>query len=55
MRKPKRITSIDNIQQGYVCYPPCSRCYEPDKEPGGGIVGDRPVCAKCFIEWLIGE
>jgi len=50
-----RITTINNIQQGYVCYPPCSRCEELDREPGGGLVGGIPVCAKCYIEWLIGE
>ena len=51
-----RINTLDWSQKGYVEYPPCSRCEEPDgKEPGGGIVGDRPICAKCYIEWLTGE
>lgn len=49
------INTLDDIQCGYVCYPSCSRCDELDKEPGGGLVGGIPVCAKCYIEWLIGE
>lgn len=50
-----RINSIDDIQCGFILYPPCSRCDELDKELGGGLVGERPVCAKCYIEWLTGE
>ena len=50
-----RINSIDDIQCGYICYPPCTKCGKPDKELGGGLVGYRPVCANCYIEWLTGE
>jgi len=57
MIKLKPITTLDWSQKGYIQYPPCMRCGEPDKEPGGGLIGYRPwvICAKCYIEWLIGK
>ena len=53
----RRIDSLEGCGGYMVTYPPCSRCDEPDKEPGGGHLGDRPwvICAKCYIEWLTGE
>ena len=52
----ERINSMVGCSQcGYVSYPPCTRCYKPDKELGGGAVDGRPVCADCYIKWLMCE
>jgi len=54
MTRP-RINSMEGCGGYMIQYPPCLRCDELDKELGGGLVGERPVCAKCYIEWLTGE
>ena len=51
----RRINSIEGCGGYMIQYPYCLRCDEPDKEPGGGFVGGRIICAKCYIEWLTGE
>ena len=40
---------------GYVSYPPCTRCDKPDKALGGGSIDGRPVCAYCYIKWIMCE
>jgi len=52
----KRINSIVGCSMyGYVSYPPCTRCDKPDRSLGGGLVGDKVVCADCYIKWLMCE
>ena len=54
-----KMGNIDSLEpctiHGFISYPPCIRCGEPEKE--SALIGYRPwcICAKCYIEWLTGE